>query len=513
MKFVNKKLSNSSISSVFVFLAFLIAVNFLTLQNHFYLDLTEEKIYTTSQATKDILRNLKKEVNVNFYISKDLPIDLLNVKTQVIDLMNQYQDLANSKLKISYIEPENTKEKVRELAEKGIPQIRFNVIKKDKYEVKQGFFGAEITSGEGDSLKRETIPVIQSIDNLEYDFISAVYSVSREKKEKIAFLKGHGEKDLKIPDLEKSYDVLEVKIASEGEKRGFYVSSKETGEKENKEKDFVTPITLIIAGPTTKISKEEISVIDDYIKNGGNVIVLSEAVNPDLDNNLAAKTVDSGINELTKKYGIQINNDLVYDRSNSNISYRQGFFSISRPYPFWVKALRDNFGNYAALSRIQSVVFPWASSLSLSESEDYVAKPLISSTNQASTVSENYNLLPDNPLYFSNTSQKVIAAFSEPKDKNSKSGLLFVIGDSDFVSRNFINQIPDNKTFFSNLVDSVSNSVNLASIRSKNIASRPLKDISESEKNYWKFISIFGFAALIDIYGALRIMRRKKRNK
>lgn len=507
----------SSISSVFIVLAFLIALNFLVSQKSLYLDLTQEKIYTTSQATKDILKNLGKDVIVNFYISKDLPIDLLNVKTQVVDLMNQYQDLGGSKLKIFYNEPENNEETVKELAQKGIPQMQFNVIEKDKYEVKQGFFGMEITSGEGDSPKREAIPIIESIDNLEYEFISSAYSVSKEKKELVAFLTGHGEKQLQIPDLNKSYDLKEVKIESAGEKKGFYVSEQEASSSEetaaSKEKTFVFPTTLIIAGSVEKITDGEISVIDDFINGGGNVVVLSESVNPNMRGSLEAQVVENDINKLIEKYGIKINSDLVYDASNSNITYQQGFFSLSRPYPFWVKTLPDNFGDHPALSGVQSVIFPWISSLLISESEKYSAAPIMSSTGKASAISENYNLFPDTPLSFYSASRKTLAAFSKPKDENSKSGSLFVIGDSDFISPNFSSQLPDNQTFFVNLVDSVSNSANLASIRSKNIVSRPVKELDESEKNYWKFISIFAAAVLVDIYGVFRIMRRRKKNK
>ena len=512
MNFIKK-----SLSSTIILLVFLIAVNVLALQKPLYLDLTEEKIYTISEASKEILRNLDRDINVNLYISKDLPVDLINVKTQVIDFMNQYKDIAGSKIKVSYVEPENTKEKVRELAKKGIPQIQFNVIEKDKYEVKKGFFGMEIASGKEENIKRETIPIIESVDNLEYDFISAVYSVSRDKKETLAFLRGHGEKNFELQDLKKSYEISNVKIAAEGEKKGFYVesnskktqnNSEDSGDKE--EKTFIDPITLIIGGPTTKISNEEISVIDEYIKNGGNVIILSEMVNPDLNNNLSTQTVDNNVNELTQKYGIKINSDLVYDKSNSNITYRQGFFSISKPYPFWVKVTRDNFGAHPSLSKVQSVILPWTSSLSLNENENYTPRPLFSSTDKAKVASESYDLMPDRQFFFSGGSKKTIAALAEPKDKNSKSGQILVIGDSDFASPNFTGQIPDNKTFFLNLIDSVSNSVNLASIRSKNIVNRPIKNLSESEKNFWKFASVFGMAVLIDSYGGFRIARRRK---
>ena len=510
-----KNLLNSSLSSVLIFLAFLIAINFLASQKSFYFDLTEEKIYTTSEATKDILKNLEEEVEVNFYISKDLPQDVAGTKTQLIDFMNQYQDIAGASLKVSYLEPENTTEKVGELAEKGIPQIQFNVIEKDKYEVKQGFFGVEITSESENGIKREAIPIIQAIDSWEYDFISAVFSVSREKKELIAFLQGHGEKILQIPDLIKSYDILEVKIESVEEQKGFYIEKTMSSEEdlEGETKTFVQPITLIIAGPIEIISAEELSVLDDFIRNGGNLIVLSEAVNPNLQGNLEAQLVENNLNELTKKYGIEINNNLVYDKSNFNITYQQGFFSVSKPYPFWLKLVSENFGDHPALSNIQSIMFPWSSSLTLSENSDYFARPILSSTNQGETVSENYNLLPDGYLSFASGSKKTVAAVSQPKNENSESGSLFVVGDSDFVSSNFIRQVPDNEIFFVNLIDSVSNSANLASIRSKNIVDRPIKDLDESEKNYWKFIAIFAGAILIDVYGVFRIMKRRKSSR
>jgi len=510
-----KNLLNSSLSSVLIFLAFLIAINFLASQKAFYFDLTEEKIYTTSEATKNILKNLEEEVEVNFYISKDLPQDVVGTKTQLIDFMNQYQDIAGSKLKVAYIEPENTPEKTRELAEKGIPQIQFNVIEKDKYEVKQGFFGVEIISEKEEGIKREAIPMIQSINSWEYDFISAVFSVSQEKKELVAFLQGHGEKILQIPDLIKSYDVLEVKIESAEEQKGFYIertmSSEENAEDEIK--TFVYPITLIIAGPMMEISSEEVSVLDNFIKNGGNLIVLTEAISPNMQGNLEPQPVKNNLNELTKKYGIEINNDLVYDKSNFNLTYQRGFFPVSEPYPFWLKLRSENFGDHPALLNIQSIMFPWASSLTISENNDYFARSILNSTKQAKIISENYNLLPDAYLSFANSSKKIVAAVAESKNKDLESGVLFVLGDSDFVSQNFIRQIPDNETFFINLIDSVSNSANLASIRSKNIVDRPIKDIDESEKNYWKFFAIFAGAILIDVYGVFRIMKRRKNSR
>ncbi len=515
---INKKIFNSKNSSVLIVLAFLIVLNILVSQKPFYIDLTEEKIYTISNASKDILRGLENEVDVNFYISDDLPVDLVGTKTQLEDLMNQYKDISG-KLKVSYNMPDNSDEKVRELAQKGIPQIQFNVIEKDKFEVKRGFFAVEITSDFEGETKREIMPIIQSIDTWEYDFVSAVYSVSRDKKETVAFLKGHGEGEIQIPDLLKSYEIQNVKIQSEGDQKGFYfekelaqtASSEEEAEKEV-EKEFINPITLIISGPKTKLTEGEILIVDEYLTGGGNVIVLSEAIAPDLRNNLNPVPVESGLNELIKERGIEIESNLVYDKSNSNITYQQGFFSVSKAYPFWVKIVKENFGSHPSLSAIQSIMLPWVSSLSINDSS-YFVTPILKTTNDAQTMSENYTLLPDANLYLSTGSQKTVAAISRSKDENSSEGSLVVVGDSDFVSPNFSRQVPDNTSFFLNLVDSVSNSANLSSIRSKNIVDRPLKELDESEKSYWKFIAIFSGAIALNVYGVFRITRRKKRNR
>lgn len=511
MSRLNKNIFDQSLSSVLLLLALLIGLNILVAQKYIYADLTQDKIYTTSDATKNILKNLNKDVSVTFYISKDLPVDLLNVKTQLVDMMNQYQDIAGAKLKITYQEPDNSEAKVAELAGKGIPQMQFNVIAKDKYEVKQGFFGAEITAGEGDTVNKEAIPIIQSAANIEYDFISAIYSVSRESKENLAFLEGQGEKQIQLPDLAKYYNVSSVKIQNTGDKKGFYFEKAAAKEGDKPEQVFVNPKTLIIAGPTQEITNDDIAQIVDYVKKGGNLIILAETES--VDNSLKVTAVKNNLNELVKSYGIKINDDLIYDQYNSNIPYSTGMFQLSTPYPYWVKAQRENFGDNASLSALQSLVFPWVSSLSIIDGGDYEPKTLISSSNRSGLSSGTFNLMPGVSMSYNNSDKKIISIFSQPKDKSSQSGSVYVIGDSDFILPYFIGNYPDNSTFFMNLVDSISNSVNLSTIRAKSITDRPIKELDESQKNYWKFGSVFAAAIALDIYGFFRIMKRKKGNK
>ena len=518
---MKKKFLKSSNSSTVIFLVFLLAVNFLVSQKSLYLDLTQDKIYTASPVTKDILGNLDKPVNVTFYISGDLPADYVIYKTQVQDLVGQYSDLAQGKLEIKYEEPATDDTAVAALEQSGIQQLQSQVVEKDKIEVKRFFFGAKISSGEGEDEKKEVLSTLPELASFEYNFMAAVNSVSKEQKEIVAFLGGHGEKEINTAELEKSYEVEHVAISAEEGKTGFYVDDQATADAETSdaskveapaEKEFVTPKTVIIAGPQSKLSEGEIAVLDGFVAGGGKVVVLAERINFDAEQGFVTKNIDNNMSDFTKKYGIEINNDLVYDKSNSPISYgKQTYFgtmTMTSDYPFWVKALQENFGDHPSLSKIQTLTLLWVSSLSVTGNDDYDVQSLVTSTSGSQAISENIDISPESNLIFSNGGKKTLAALS--KAKNGE-GQVVVIADSDFVSPSFMQStIPDNETFFLNLVDSISSSASLSSIRSKNISERPLREVSESARNTWKFIALAGGAIILSAYGLMRINKRKK---
>lgn len=503
-----QKLLKTSQGSMVIFLVFLIAVNYLVSQKSWYADLTQDKIYTASDASKNILGELKKPVTVTFYISKDLPADAVIFKTQVQDILNQYEDLSKGKLSVRYEEPDNESATVQDLASKGIPQLQSEVVEKDRMEVKNFFFGAIVSSGEGESEKKEVLASIGALESFEYDFVSAVYSVSKEDKEIVAFLQGHGEKTMTTTDLAKSYEISNVSISTEEGKKGFFIAespSEAEAVATAVEKEFVEPKTLVIAGPTSNLSEVEISVLDEFVAKGGKVILLSEKINIDLEKGFVTKNIENNINDFTKKYGIEINNDLVYDTSNSPIYLQQYLVPIE--YPYWVKATKDNFGDHPALSKMESLTFLWTSSLKLEDKDGYEVESLMDSSVKSESVSENISLSPNTNLSFLSGKKRTLSAISTAQDGG---GQVIVFGDSDFVSPAFMNPISENEIFFTNLVDSVSSSANLSSIRTKNISDRPIKKVSDSERNYWKFFAIAGGTIIFSAYGFLRLRKRKR---
>jgi ABC-2 type transport system permease protein len=517
---MNTKFLKSGKNSILILLVFLLALNYLVAQKSLYLDLTQDKIYTASAVSKNILGSLRNPVTVTFYISKDLPADYVNYRTQVQDLLGQYSDLSRGKLLIKYVEPGSDDKTVQDLEQKGIQQLQSQVVEKDKIEVKRFFFGAEITYGEGDSKKKEVLATVPALESFEYNFVSAINSVSKDQKEVIAFLNGQGEKEINSSELKKSYEVDNVTISTDSAKKGFYITDSSSQDSStsstnkpaaSQDKKSIIPKTLVIAGPQNKLSDAEIAVLNDFVANGGKVVVLAEKINPDFSQGFVTKNIENNISDFTKKYGIEINNDLVYDQSNLPISYGKqtsfGQIQMTSDYPFWVRTIKDGFSDDPALSKIQSITFLWASSLKITSGSEYDVKNLITSTSGAETKSDNIDISPEANLTFVNSSKKTLAAVSTVKNG---SGQVIVIGDSDFVTPSFMQPIPDNEIFFMNLIDSISSSANLSSIRLKNISQRPLRETSEGEKNYWKFFVIFGSTIILGAYGFSRISKRRK---
>jgi len=70
------------------------------------MDLTEDKIFTISPATKEILQDLQDDVLVRYYCSENVPSALINLKRDTIDTFRELEALADGKLKWEVVAPE-----------------------------------------------------------------------------------------------------------------------------------------------------------------------------------------------------------------------------------------------------------------------------------------------------------------------------------------------------------------------------------------------------------------------
>jgi ABC-2 type transport system permease protein len=84
---------------------------------------------------------------------------------------------------------------------------------------------------------------------------------------------------------------------------------------------------------------------------------------------------------------------------------------------------------------------------------------------------------------------------------------IIVVGDGDFMKDEMLGN-RGNLTFFANIIDYLADDAGLITIRSKNVATPPLDQISDGTKRLLKYTNLIGPPVLIVAYGLFRWRRR-----
>ncbi|WP_339459797.1 GldG family protein [Pseudomonas sp. EA_105y_Pfl2_R69] len=182
-----KKLMLSSAGLVLIALAFLAFNLFAGLGlSNARLDLTEQKLYTLTDGSRQILRELDQPLELNFFYSdaatKELPV-LRTYAKRVEEMLEAYQREANGKLKLKVIDPapfSEDEDKAAELGLQGIP-------------LQQGgdsiYFGLAGKNAEG---LTQVIPffALDQEEFLEYELSRLVQSLAKPERPVVGVLSG-----------------------------------------------------------------------------------------------------------------------------------------------------------------------------------------------------------------------------------------------------------------------------------------------------------------------------------
>src|SRR5438067_8531809 len=66
------------------------------------IDLTAEKRFSLTTATKKLLHNLDSTVNIKVFLTGDLPADYKKLSIATDDLLSEFRDLSNNKIQVSF---------------------------------------------------------------------------------------------------------------------------------------------------------------------------------------------------------------------------------------------------------------------------------------------------------------------------------------------------------------------------------------------------------------------------
>ncbi|MDO5575832.1 MAG: GldG family protein, partial [Fibrobacter sp.] len=360
-----KKIKNRTelIIYVLAILGLVAVVNYLGTRWFKRIDMTEGKEYSISKTTKKILKGLDDIITVKVYFSEDLPAHVRRTVTDVNDVLTEYQVYGGKNLKISREDP-STSESAKEMARSlGIPEVQMQTIEKDKAQVVNGYLGIAILFED----KKETIPVVQNLQNLEYDLTMAIMKVSRKTTPKVGIVKI--DTVAPIPpqmrmQMQNPPETTEDMFKSlyENLRMNYEVSTVNlTSSVDNSIK------TLVVPG-LDNIDEQGAYAIDQFFMNGGNLIVLADAVTVDFQYGINARPVESKVLEMLEHYGVRVEKDMILDASCGQVAVPQRFgqfqMNVPVPYPYFVRIGQDGFNaKNPAVSALNGAIIPWAHSL------------------------------------------------------------------------------------------------------------------------------------------------------
>ncbi len=305
----------------------LLAINILSAFVYFRLDLTDEKRFTLSDATRNLLANLPDAVHVNVYLTGDLPPGFKRLEAATRETLDEFRAEAGAKLTYRFIDTDaetnaSAKEKLlNQLQERGL--LPTNVFDKEggKRTEKLVFPGAIV------SYKGQEVAVLllkgnkaatpqeqlnQSNEGVEYQLAAAIRKVtqppgSRRRIGLIAHTQVPPERfsDL-LASVQESYDLFFVDLAKPG------------------------PLTavdaLLVPKPDRPFSDDEVFKLDQYIVNGGRALFFVDGVRVDSVSNEGtfAQPLNLNLDDLCFRWGVRLNRNVVKDLTAGVIALNVG---------------------------------------------------------------------------------------------------------------------------------------------------------------------------------------------
>lgn len=562
MNTINKR-KQRDIGELLIGLILLISLNIVGQYIFSRFDLTSDKRYTISEATKEKLKGLEDVVFVRIYLDGDLPAGFKRLKNSTREMLDEFRVYANDNIQYEFIDPSaEPDQKVRndiyrELSKKGLNYTNLKTKDGDKVSEQIVFPGLIMSYREREVplqlLKSQIgadpeVMLNNSIQQLEYELISTIKKVSENYKKRLAFIEGHGElKELEVADISQAlsefYAVERIKI--DGKLDAL---------------DYLDAI--IIAGPDSQYTEKDKYMIDQFIMKGGKVLWLVESVFADQDS-LRKNTITLGLPKSVNledqlfKYGVRINTDFILDLRALPIPIITGMIG-NQPkqefFPWYYYPLLMSENKHPIVNNIEAVMSNFVSSIDTVGSNANIRKtPLLQTSQYTKLVLAphriSFNILreaPDQRSYtksfqnvaillegefesvFKNRLNPEVTQNPEFKYRDlSKETKMIVISDADII-RNKVNwdkkefyalgydrftqRTYGNKEFIMNCMHYLLDDDGLINARSKEFRIRLLdKQRVDKEKKKWQILNTAFPIALVLLFGSLLAWIRKRK--
>lgn len=486
-------------------------------------DLTEGKLFTVTQGTKNILRNLPDPITLRYYFSEKLTNNnpqVADYGKRVREFLQEYERTAGGKIKLEIIDPEPFSEEEEQAVRAGMQGLPISISERV-------YFGLEgINSVEG----RRTIPVFMpdKEEFLEYDVTSLVYDLAHPARKKLTILTGlpmaGGESDpiaramgqakdddpwFLYTQLQDQYDVSMMELTATAIPEGTNV--------------------LMVVHPKD-LSAQTKYAIDQYVLGGGKAIVFVDPLceddrapaNPNNPLQAMMAPKNSNVPELLKAWGLELEDGKVAADRKRAVAVSVG--QQNRPeivnFILYMSLQEENISRTEYISsQLQTINLGIPGILRKLDDAKTEITPLIETTTDSEELdAQKAQLFPDPKqllkdfipggkklMLAAKVSGKVATAFPDGPEGGEKAENhlseskepinVIVVADVDMLTDRFwvqvqrffgqriANLISNNADFAINSIDFLSGSEDLISIRGRSKFQRPFTLVKKIEED------------------------------
>ena len=283
----------------------LVLINVLVHQLVCRWDMTDDKRYTISHPTKELLRSLDSPLTVTVLLEGELNAGFTRLQKAASELLSEFSIYTTERIDsrplgaslVQGLDPIVIHERTHKGKMAQTTVYPYAIVEyKGKKRLVNLLQNQRGLSGEEN--------LNNSIENLEYSMVEAIRGLAQTKVEKVVFLEGHGE--LEERDV---YDLTQLLAQYYQVDRGCL--GNEAGVLDGY-------AAVIIADPQLPFSEEDKYILDQYIMQGGRVLWVVNGVKFSSDF-LASQgatpivALDLDINDMLFRYGVRIRHGLVQD--------------------------------------------------------------------------------------------------------------------------------------------------------------------------------------------------------
>lgn len=414
-------------AGVILVAALVLIVNYFGYKYHQRFDWTGSKLYTLSEKSLNVVKDLKRDLEVVVFLA---PSDPLYGPTQ--EVLARYA-AASSHVKVRMIDPAKNPIEAEQLVKKfGVTSPGVVIAAGNDRRV---IDSADLAELDYSSVQMGQQPQMTGFKG-EQVFTSSILQLAEGRKPKVLVTSGHGERTLD--------DNGPHGLAGAAQILGrdnFDISEWAT-----LGKDSIPAGTdlVVIPGPTSSFVPPELRMLSSYVDGGGRVLVL---LDPTIGQTGGAGLVQTGLEAWLQTYGIKAGQDIVIDPANPLPFFgpETVFVKDYAEHPITKPLAQANLPTLATLVR----------SVALADTGEASGKELLKTSAQGwgETDLAHLDKVGKDAKDLAGPVPLAVAVERKGKGAGARTARLVVFGDSDFATNQLLQANVANSILLSNALN------------------------------------------------------------